>query len=220
MLSLDFSTLKEAAMAVALGLMMGLERERSGFERIQESRDEPQRRESDHAESLHGSLGARTFALLTLLGWISVKVGGDGLAMPIAVQAFVALLVGLFYYRTSSPDRGLTTEVAALAAPLLGMLLTRDALLAVALAVIVTLLLLSKPWIRAWIPRLHREDLTSAMQLLIVFAIMLPLLPSRTLDPWGVLSPRRSGGWWPSSPRWISSATRSTACWGPGGGPC
>ena len=193
MLSLDFSTLKEAAMAVALGLMMGLERERSGFERIQESRDEPQRRESDHAESLHGSLGARTFALLTLLGWISVKVGGDGLAMPIAVQAFVALLVGLFYYRTSSPDRGLTTEVAALAAPLLGMLLTRDALLAVALAVIVTLLLLSKPWIRAWIPRLHREDLTSAMQLLIVFAIMLPLLPSRTLDPWGVLSPQKVG---------------------------
>src|SRR5512133_3148915 len=111
MLSLDFSTLKEAAMAVALGLMMGLERERSGFERIQESRDEPQRRESDHAESLHGSLGARTFALLTLLGWISVKVGGDGLAMPIAVQAFVALLVGLFYHQTSSPDRCLTTEV-------------------------------------------------------------------------------------------------------------
>ena len=193
MLSLDVATLKEAAMAVALGLMMGLERERSGFERTQESHEEPQRRESDRLESLHGSLGARTFALLTLLGWISVKVGGEGLAMPIAVQAFVALLVGLFYHQTSSPDRGLTTEVAALAAPLLGMLLTRDALLAVALAVIVTLLLLSKPWIRAWIPRLHREDLTSAMQLLIVFAIMPPLLPARTLDPWGVLSPQKVG---------------------------
>ncbi|WP_243300975.1 MgtC/SapB family protein [Geothrix oryzisoli] len=193
MLSLDFATLKEAAMAVALGLMMGLERERSGFERTQESHDEPQRRESDRGESLHGSLGARTFALLTLLGWISVKVGGEGLAMPIAVQAFAALLIGLFYHQTSSPDRGLTTEIAALAAPLLGMLLTRDALLAVALAVIVTLLLLSKPWFRAWIPRLHREDLTSAMQLLIVFAIMLPLLPPRALDPWGVLSPQKVG---------------------------
>jgi len=193
MLSLDFSTLKEAAMAVALGLMMGLERERSGFERSREGHGEPLRRESDHSESLHGSLGARTFALLTLLGWISVKVGGEGLALPIAVQAFAAILIGLFYHQTSSPDRGLTTEVAALAAPLLGMLLTRDALLAVAVAVIVTLLLLSKPWIRAWIPRLHREDLTSAMQLLIVFAIMLPLLPVRTLDPWGVLSPQKVG---------------------------
>lgn len=193
-LSLDFATLKEAGMAVALGLMMGLERERSGFERSREGSGEGQlRRESDRLEALHGSLGARTFALLTLLGWIAVKVGGDSQALPIAVMAFAALLIGLFYFETSSADRGLTTEIAALAAPLLGMLLTKDALLAVALAVIVTLLLLSKPWIRAWIPRLHREDMTAAMQLLIVFAILLPLLPVRTLDPWGVLSPRRVG---------------------------
>jgi uncharacterized membrane protein (DUF4010 family) len=194
MLNLDLSTLKEAATAVALGLMMGLEREQSGFERSQGGQEEPhRRRESDRVEAPHGSLGARTFALLTLLGWISVKVGGDGLAMPITVLALAALMIGLFYHETRSSERGLTTEIAALAAPLLGMLLTRDALLAVAVAVIVTLLLLSKPWIRAWIPKLHREDLTAAMQLLIVFAILLPLLPVRTLDPWGVLSPRKVG---------------------------
>jgi uncharacterized membrane protein (DUF4010 family) len=194
MLSLDLSTLKEAAMAVALGLMMGLERERSGFERQQEGPEgAPQRRATDHGEAPHGSLGARTFALLTLLGWISVKVGGDGQAMPIAVLGFSALMIGLFYFETSTSDRGLTTEVAALAAPLLGMLLTRDALLAVAVSVIVTLLLLSKPWIRAWVPRLHREDLTATIQLLIVFAILLPLLPVKALDPWGVLSPRKVG---------------------------
>lgn len=194
MMSLDLSTLKEAAMAVALGLMMGLERERSGFERSQEGREEPHRRRAaDDAEASPGGLGARTFALLTLLGWIAVKAGGGGLALPIAIMAFAALLVGLFYFRTSSTERGLTTEVAALAAPLLGMLLTRDPLLAVAVTVIVTLLLLSKPWFRAWIPRLHREDLTAAMQLLIVFAILLPLLPLRTLDPWGVMSPRKMG---------------------------
>ncbi|MBI1753253.1 MAG: MgtC/SapB family protein [Acidobacteria bacterium] len=194
MLSLDLSTLKEAVLAVAVGLMMGLERERSGFERSQEGHEEPyHRRESDQAAALHGSLGARTFALLTLLGWISVKVGGENPAMPIAVMALAALMIGLFYYETSSADRGLTTEIAALSAPLLGMLLTRDALLAVAVAVIVTLLLLSKPWIRAWVPKLQREDLTASIQLLIVFAILLPLLPSRALDPWGVLSPRKVG---------------------------
>jgi uncharacterized membrane protein (DUF4010 family) len=181
-------------MAVALGLMMGLERERHGFERTQEEQGDPQhRRGADRAEAPHGSLGARTFALLTLLGWISVKVGGEGLAMPITVLALTALMIGLFYHETTGSDRGLTTEIAALAAPLLGMLLTRDALLAVAVAVIVTLLLLSKPWFRAWIPKLHREDLTAAMQLLLVFAILLPLLPVRTLDPWGVLSPRKVG---------------------------
>ncbi len=194
MLSLDLYTLKEAATAVALGLMMGLERERSGFERSQEGQGAtPNRRASDQAEPPHGSLGARTFALLTLMGWISVKVGGAGQAVPIAALAISALMIGFFYFKTNSPDRGLTTEIAALTAPLLGMLLTRDALLAVAMTVIVTLLLLSKPWIRAWIPRLHREDMTAAMQLLIVFAILLPMLPVRTLDPWGVLSPRKVG---------------------------
>ena len=194
MLSLDLSTLKEAATAVALGLMMGLERERSGFERSQEGQGATyNRRESDSMEVPHGSLGARTFALLTLVGWISVKVGGDSIAMPIAVVVMSAAMIGLFYFETSSSDRGLTTEIAALTAPLLGMLLTRDALLAVAMTVIVTLLLLSKPWIRAWIPKLHREDMTAAMQLLIVFAILLPMLPVRTLDPWGVLSPRKVG---------------------------
>jgi uncharacterized membrane protein (DUF4010 family) len=193
MLSLDLSTLKEAAIAVALGLMMGLERERSGFERRQEGQGPTQnRRESDLAE-IPGSLGARTFALLTLMGWISVKVGGDNLAMPIAVMAMSAVMIGLFYFETKSLDRGLTTEIAAVTAPLLGMLLTRDALLTVAVAVIITLLLLSKPWFRAWIPRLQREDMTGAIQLLIVFAILLPMLPVRTLDPWGVLSPRKVG---------------------------
>jgi uncharacterized membrane protein (DUF4010 family) len=189
MLTLDLSTLKEAAMAVALGLMMGLERERSVFEKAHLEQDGPDR----HAEASHGNLGARTFALLTLLGWISVKVGGESLAMPLGVLAATALMIGLFYFETSSSDRGLTTEIAALSAPLLGMLLTRDALLAVAVSVIVTLLLLSKPWFRAWVPRLHREDLTAAMQLLIVFAILMPLLPVRPLDPWGVLSPRKVG---------------------------
>ena len=63
MLSLDLSTLKEAAMAVALGLMMGLERERSGFERRQEGADRPfHRRAGDPAEETHCSLGARTFS--------------------------------------------------------------------------------------------------------------------------------------------------------------
>jgi uncharacterized membrane protein (DUF4010 family) len=194
MLTLDLATLREAAMAAALGLMMGLERERSGFERSHEGSEAlPARRASDHAEQGQGSLGARTFALLTLLGWISVKAGGESHALPITVLALAAGMIGLFYFKTSPVERGMTTEIAALTAPLLGMLLTRDALLAVALAVIVTLLLLSKPWFRAWIPRLHREDLTAAMQLLLVFAILLPLLPEKALDPWKVLSPRKVG---------------------------
>lgn len=184
MLNLDLATLKEALVAVCMGLMMGLEREHAGLEK---GADQPARAEAEGS----GSIGARSFALLTLLGWMSTFAGGA--AVPVAVLAFTALLVGLFYHHTGGRDRGITTEIAALCAPLLGMLLRQDMLLAVALTVIVTLLLLSKPWFRDWIPRLHRSDLTAAMQLLIVFAVVLPLLTVQPIDPWRVLSPRKVG---------------------------
>lgn len=192
MTNLDLGTLQQAVVAVAIGLMMGLEREYAGLEKGQDwIETHPQRRGADAAVRFQVTLGARTFALLTLAGWMSGLFGGVGL--PLGFCALSAVLVGLHYHHTGAKDRGITTEVAALAAPLLGLLLHRDMLLAVALAVIVTLLLLSKPWFKEWIPRLHREDLIAAVQLLIVFAVALPLLPVRALDPWQVLSPRKLG---------------------------
>ena len=146
---------------------------------------------TDPPERIHGLVGARTFALLTFSGWMSGLLGG--VAIPLGLFALLGLLVSLHYFHSGGTDRGITTEVAAISAPLLGLLLHQNMLLAVALAVIVTLLLLSKPWFQVWIPRLHREDLIAAVQLLIVFAVALPLLPTRTLDPWQALSPRKLG---------------------------
>ncbi len=40
---------------------------------------------------------------------------------------------------------------------------------------------------------MRRMDLTSTLQLLILLAIVLPVLPEQALDPWGALSPRRIG---------------------------
>ena len=193
MLALELSPIKEAAVAVALGLMMGLEREHAELEREQDwAEAHPPQGSPALPPAPHAAIGARTFALLTLLGWMSTQLG-DGIGIPLGILAFAAFLVGLFYHHSSGKDRGITTEVAALGAPLLGMLVHHDLLLAVALSVIVTVLLLSKPWFRGWIPKLNRQDLSAAVQLLIVFAVALPVLPSRALDPWGVLSPRKIG---------------------------
>jgi uncharacterized membrane protein (DUF4010 family) len=191
-INLDLETLKQAVVAVAIGLMMGLEREYAGLEKEQDWLEaHPQRRGGDSAQRFHATIGARTFALLTFSGWVSGLFGGA--ALPLGFCGLSAILVALHYHHTGAKDRGITTEVAALAAPLLGLLLHQDMLLAAALSVIVTLLLLSKPWFKEWIPRLHREDLIAAVQLLIVFAVALPLLPTRAIDPWQVLSPRKIG---------------------------
>src|SRR5262249_53479369 len=74
-----------------------------------------------------------------------------------------------------------------------GLLVHVEARLAVALALVTTLVLLSKPWINVVMPRLLRTELIATLQFLIVVAVVLPLLPDEPVDPWGVLPPARIG---------------------------
>jgi uncharacterized membrane protein (DUF4010 family) len=73
------------------------------------------------------------------------------------------------------------------------MLVHYERSLAVAVALATTALLISKPWLRAVMPRLRRVDLTATLQLAIVLAVVLPLLPQTAIDPWGILRPREIG---------------------------
>lgn len=166
----------EAALATGLGLIVGLEREHSV---------EPGGREP--------LFGVRTFALIALLGWTSIYLGGGAPWLPIAAVAVTTALLVSQYLRAPEGDLGLTTELAAIVILFVGMLVPRDRLLAVSIALGATVLLISKPWVRHVVPRLRRQELTGTLQLLVVLAIVLPLLPVEARDPWGVLSPRKIG---------------------------
>lgn len=102
------------AVALTLGLLIGLERERSKGEG-------PARR----------PVGIRTFALAALVGAIAVQLGGI-LLLAIAT-AGVAVLTALSYVRGHDPDPGLTTEIGLMSAPLIGGLAMSDTLLVSAL---------------------------------------------------------------------------------------
>lgn len=174
------SLLLESAVAGGVGLFIGLEREHSDG-------GEPTH---DHSED---HLGVRTFAILALFGWMCALLG-DALPWLPPVGLFVAGgLVVAHYFRVGDKDLGLTTEVAAAATCALGMLVHYQRDLAVAVALAVTLLLMAKPWFRRTIPKLRRVELMSTFQLIVVFAVVLPLLPVEAHDPWGVLSPRKIG---------------------------
>jgi uncharacterized membrane protein (DUF4010 family) len=172
--------LLDACIAIGLGLFIGLEREHDTSERQPKS-PEPV------PENL---LGVRTFALLGLFGWVAALLGG---ALPVAALVIVGALVLFVAFRFHQPGRGLTTEAAALTTFLLGMLVHQHRLLAVALGIATTLLLISKPWFQTIIPKMKRVDLTSTLQLVVLLAIVLPLLPAEARDPWHVLSPRKIG---------------------------
>jgi uncharacterized membrane protein (DUF4010 family) len=158
--------------ALGVGLLIGVERERS-------KGSGPERE----------AAGVRTFALAALLG-AAGYIGGEsfGHAMAIGVTA---LLAGLAYWRSPSSDPGLTTEIALVLTCILGGLAQRGPVLAAALGTSVALLLAS----RTWLHRLVRERLTESEMmdgLLLAGAglVVLPILPDRAIDPYGVLNPR------------------------------
>ena len=102
-----FETARPFLMALAIGLLVGIERERA------------------HAESqVHDPLGSRTFALLALLGAVAADVENAAVAVTLVVFAGAIVVAG--YMRTPIGPRGTgvgaTTEVAAMVTFTLGYL--------------------------------------------------------------------------------------------------
>lgn len=155
--------------ALAIGLLLGLERERS------------------HSRKLPA--GSRSFALLSLVGAIAASFGER---VVIVGLVGVAAVVALSYFRTSGEDPGTTTAIAALVAYMLGALAYTRPALAVALAVVVASLLVSKARIHRFAREIVSEvELEDAIKFLVVAFVILPLLPDRGLGPYGVLNPAK-----------------------------
>jgi uncharacterized membrane protein (DUF4010 family) len=104
--------------------------------------------------------------------------------------AFVAAAALIGYWLAGRRDPGLTTEVAMFVTFLLGVEAQNNPGQALALAVIVTVLL-------AWREPLHRlardvlseEELHNGLLFAIAALVVLPLLPDRTVDPFGLFNP-------------------------------
>jgi uncharacterized membrane protein (DUF4010 family) len=176
--------------ALAAGLLIGLEREQS------------QGPDADQGSFIGG---VRTYPLFALLGAVSVLLG-RGLSMWLPVFAFIGLLtlVGISYADDvkKERDRGLTSEASILMTFLLGALsssagviepMGRRVLVVAALAVIVTFLLSSKPRLHALVERVSRDDLYATVKFLIVAVLVLPLLPNTTVGPLDVINPFHVG---------------------------
>jgi uncharacterized membrane protein (DUF4010 family) len=174
--------LTELGIATGLGLFVGLEREHT------EAREQ-----GDTEVKREPLLGVRTFALLALFGWTSSFLSQWAPWLPPVALLVTGGLIGAQYVLGRERGLGLTTEVAAVVTFVLGMLVHWKRELAVALGLGTTLLLISKPWVRSIVPKLRRIELTATLQLLIVLAVVLPLLPEKAPDVWGVLSPRKIG---------------------------
>ncbi len=156
--------------AFAVGLLIGIERERSKGE-----------------GPLRAAAGVRTFILLALAGAIAQQIGGVGIAIG---GAFVALAALASYRHSRSEDPGLTTEVAMLVTFLLGVLAMIALPVAAGLGVVVAMVLASKSHLHAFTRKtLTEQELHDALLLAAAAVVVLPLLPDRAIDPWQALNP-------------------------------
>lgn len=163
--------------ALAVGLLMGLERERNPS----------------------ALAGLRTFGLTGLFAALVAHLS-QHLAAPWLIGVGLALTGASMiaaYWRAphDSADPGTTTVAALTLCYMLGTLIWFGNIqLAVMLGVGATMLLYFKPELRGFSERLSRRDLLSVLQFAVLSVIVLPLLPNRDMGPYDALNPYQI--WW------------------------
>lgn len=167
------------AMALLMGLLIGLEREHS------------QREE----EALFA--GVRTFPLITLTGFLAALVAKAGFdwVLPVALAGVCAIAVAAYVMTARGPHKGATTELVAVLAFIFGALTALGYLIpAATFAVITTLVLSMKAPLHKLAEKIQKDEIFAILKFGIVTVIVLPLLPNRTFGPFEVLNPRLI--WW------------------------
>ena len=160
--------------SLAVGLLIGLERERSPAAKA----------------------GLRTFALVALFGTVAAMLSEET-ATPWLLTGGL-LVMGLMIIaaylreRDESADPGTTTVAAIVLCYGLGAMIWHGySTLAVMLAIVTTMLLYFKSELRGVTQKLSRRDLTSMLQFAVLSFIILPILPDRNFGPYDALNPRQ-----------------------------
>lgn len=162
--------------ALALGLLIGLER---------------QRRQAEQA-------GLRTFPLVALLGTVGAMLQDrhdvDWL-LPVGLALVGLTMIAAYREHGDSANTGTTTTVAVmLCFALGGMSWHGHYQIAAVLALATTALLQFKEELHGFAERLSREDVVAVLRFVVLSVLLLPLLPDRGFGPYQALNPYEL--WW------------------------
>lgn len=181
-MSSDLQTFYHLGVALAIGLMIGVER---GW------------KERDAPEGARIA-GVRTFGLIGLLGGSSAIVAQylGPLAIGFAFIGLAGVLAAVYVVNLrQEEDVGITSLIASLLTFTLGNLaVLGEVTLAVSSAVVATLLLTYKPLLHHWLSVLEPKELQAGLTLLLISVVLLPILPNQGYGPWQALNPYAI--WW------------------------
>ncbi len=164
--------LMEALMAIAMGGLIGLERENTPDEKY---------------------AGVRTLSLLAGIAPGVVAISGKA-GTPIFVAIYLtmvsAIALGVVIVRMYQKGEhiGFTTSVAVFVAAVLGVMIGYDLYQeATALAIISVLLLAEKRTFNHYIEKMGSRDISQALQLAAIAFILMPILPSHAVTPFNIV---------------------------------
>jgi len=169
----DFAHLPAFAVSIAVGLLIGLERERHPGAKA----------------------GLRTFALVALLAAVLAYLG-DVLGTPWMLIAGLvvvgAMIVASYGKAEAYSEPGTTTVVALLICyGLSAMVWYGHARTAIMLTVVTVVLLYFKAELSGVTRRLTRRDLISILQLAVLTLVVLPILPDKNYGPYDAFNPHQ-----------------------------
>ena len=161
------------AVAIALGLLVGLERQTEGSRKA----------------------GIRTFPLISLLGALAGLVASPQswgvLAVGWASLTVLVTAANLQRWRTGEGGFGITTEIAVLVMFTVGFLVAQGYMVpALVAAGTVVVLLHHREQMHAFVKRLTDAQLGAVVKLALIALVILPALPDKAYGPYGVLNPR------------------------------
>lgn len=185
------------ATAIAVGLLIGLEREQTKQKSIKE----------EGTASGNNLAGVRTYPIFALIGGLATMLEPASMWLPLVALLGVFALVSISYAADvrrskAGENHGVTTEISVIGTYLLGALACSrgviepmaDRLVLVAgLGVAVAFLLTSKEYFHSFAAKVSRDDFYATVKFLIVGVIVLPLLPDKDVGPLGAINPRHLG---------------------------
>ncbi len=172
----EFELLERIGLAVATGLLIGIER---GW----------QEREAHDGARV---AGIRTFSLIGALGGfcgLLAQAGGPAL-LGFCFLGF-SLPFGFFEWQKAQKAESFsaTDLIAGLLTFAIGAYAVQGKMsVAAAAGVVATVILAERRLMHAFLKQLSWVELRAALMLLVMTAVLLPALPDRTIDPWAALN--------------------------------
>lgn len=167
----ELERLPAFATSLAIGLLIGLERERHPGTKA----------------------GLRTFGLTALFGALASLLSdetGSPAILIIGLLIVAAMIIAAYARDDEQQEPGTTTVIALLLCYGLAIMVWFGyETVAVMLAIVTTVLLYFKAELRGITEKLERRDLISILQFAVLMFIVLPVLPNQDYGPYGALNP-------------------------------